>query len=165
MHRRKVLFSFGIKTSPNFRKPTGPVRLIYFKGGELKEPQVDRHDHIDTVDSESVQTNGREKVNVVQSYDGYWQDIHEVLQKSRHKQGGRLGRIGTVKHCIELPSTDISDPFTLLHTVPGPNHKSLKRGLYIIQHDSNDRHEASTMEIGFTNRVRPKKDGSRWFCA
>lgn len=66
-----------------------------------------RHKDVETVDSETLRANCREKVNVGQSYDGYRQEIIKMLQEYKDMWDGRLGQLGIAKHRIVLTSTDI----------------------------------------------------------
>lgn len=47
---------------------------------ESKELQMDRHMDVWIVDSEDLQTEGRKRVNMGQSYDGHLQHIFKMLQ-------------------------------------------------------------------------------------
>lgn len=62
-----------------FENPTDPVAAVHYKEEELNELQMDHPKDFETVDSEGLRNDWREKVSVGQFYDRFRQEVIKML--------------------------------------------------------------------------------------
>lgn len=161
--KQKVDVQSVLRNRQTFEKPTASVAAVHYKERESKELQMDRHEHVETVDSEAFQTDWKEQRNMAQSYDGYKQDILKVLEEFEHKCDGRLGRVGITKHCVELIWIDIQPIKSASHSA-GPKEREFEKSgiekmlrMNVIESEQSER---ATSPLVFN----PKTDGFLRFC-
>lgn len=93
---------------------------------ESKEPQMACQKGVKTVDSDALQKNWRERVNVGHSYAGYRQDVIKMLQEHEHMWYRRLSRVWIAEAHMQITSTD-TQLFNSTLNRAGQMQESLKR--------------------------------------
>lgn len=94
--------------------------------GGAKELQMDPDKDVQTVDSQALRADCRERVNLGQPYDRYQQEITKILQEAEHMWDWILSRPGIAKHCMDLTSQEIV-PFGFPHYWTGLNSWQIEK--------------------------------------
>lgn len=80
--KEKVDIQSISKNRQSFENQTAHVSAVYYTEGESKELQRDYHKDVETVASEALYTDWRERVSVGEYYDRERQDMMGVLDES-----------------------------------------------------------------------------------